>query len=487
MKRKITLFISSCLMAIGAMAENVCISTSTSSLVVDATKGKELKFVYYGAKLTAADLKTVGEFDINGGGYTNFAAYPTYGFNCDKEYALSVVHANGDMALQLQLESSETRADGTTVFKMKDKVQPLYVNVCYRVRPASEIIETWTEITNQEKKAVRLTRFDSGSLLIRRGNVWVSHLYGSWANEGMLCEEPLNAGMLVIENKDGVRNSHTSHGEIMISLDGKPRENSGDVIGAAICYTGNYKLRLNTHDDEFHQLFAGINEEASEYQLAKGETFTTPVQPLTTQRNDDGTVTATMTVVNRYAKGEMATAYSCTMDSQGNVDFQATYTPSGELPPLPCMGNTFTLPKQFTRVEWYGMGPYDTYPDRLEAAHIGLWSSTVDQQYVHYPRPQDSGNHQQTVMVKLTDNKGKGWMITAEDGQHFSFSALPYSIAQLSTTAHDCDLVAEDNVYLNIDAAVMGIGNSSCGPGVLSQYAIAQKPHTLHLRFTKLK
>ena len=284
MRRPIMLFIASCFMALGAMAENVCISTSTSSLVVDATKGKELKFVYYGAKLSAADLKTVGEFDINGGGYTNFAAYPTYGFNCDKEYALSVVHANGDMALQLQLESSETRADGTTVFKMKDKVQPLYVNVCYRVRPASEIIETWTEITNQEKKAVRLTRFDSGSLLIRRGNVWVSHLYGSWANEGMLCEEPLNAGMLVIENKDGVRNSHTSHGEIMISLDGKPRENSGDVIGAAICYTGNYKLRLNTHDDEFHQLFAGINEEASEYQLAKGETFTTPVLALTFSR-----------------------------------------------------------------------------------------------------------------------------------------------------------------------------------------------------------
>ena len=284
MKRPIMLFIASCFMAVGAMAEQVCISTSTTSLVVDATKGKELKFVYYGAKLSAADLKTVGEFDINGGGYTNFAAYPAYGFNCDKEYALSVVHANGDMALQLQLESSETRNDGTRVFKMKDKVQPLYVNVCYRVRPQSEIIETWTEITNQEKKAVRLTRFDSGSLLIRRGNVWVSHLYGSWANEGMLCEEPLNAGMLVIENKDGVRNSHTSHGEIMISLDGKPRENSGDVIGAAICYTGNYKLRLNTHDDEFHQLFAGINEEASEYNLAKGETFVTPVLALTFSR-----------------------------------------------------------------------------------------------------------------------------------------------------------------------------------------------------------
>ncbi|MDD7029784.1 MAG: hypothetical protein PUI49_09590, partial [Prevotellaceae bacterium] len=60
MKRPSMLFFSSCVMALGSMAENVCISTSTSSLVVDATKGKELKFVYYGAKLSGADLKTVG-------------------------------------------------------------------------------------------------------------------------------------------------------------------------------------------------------------------------------------------------------------------------------------------------------------------------------------------------------------------------------------------------------------------------------------------
>ena len=77
-------------------------------------------------------------------------------------------------------------------------------------------------------------------------------------------------------------------------------------------------------------------------------------------------------------------------------------------------------------------------------------------------------------------------MTTAEDAQPFSFSALPYSIAQLSTTAHDCDLETGNNVYLNIDAAVMGIGNSSCGPGVLTKYTIPQKQHTLHLRFTKL-
>ena len=282
-RKRLTTLVVSCIAAFGLQAENVNISTKTTSLVVDATKGQDLRFMYYGAKLSDKDIATHCETGGWKGQWNHFSAYPAYGVNCDQEYALSVVHANGDMALELRVDGVERQGD-VTVFKMKDKVQPFYVNVCYRTRPESEVIETWTEISHQEKKPVRLTRFDSGSLPIRRGDVWVSHLYGSWANEGQLCEEPLNAGMIVVENKDGVRNSHTSHGEVMISLDGKPRENCGDVIGAAICYTGNYKLRINTHDDEYHQLFAGINEEASEYYLAKGEVFKTPVLALTFSR-----------------------------------------------------------------------------------------------------------------------------------------------------------------------------------------------------------
>ena len=174
------------------------------------------------------------------------------------------------------------------------------------------------------------------------------------------------------------------------------------------------------------------------------------------------------------------------MDAEGSVDFHATYTPEGSLPPLPCMGNTLVLPAGMQQLSWYGMGMQDTYPDRLEAAWIGRWNSTVGEQYVHYARPQDSGNHEQTAEVTITDNKGRGWTVTAEGGKPFSFSALPYSIKQLSTTAHDCDLAKEDNTYLNIDAAVMGLGNSSCGPGVLTKYSIAQKPYELHVRFTRI-
>lgn len=209
------------------------------------------------------------------------------------------------------------------------------------------------------------------------------------------------------------------------------------------------------------------------------------VKPLSSKRNADGTVTVAVTQECKYVNGKITADYVYTMDASGSVDFKAVYTPEGQLPPLPCVGNTFVLDKDMTQLSWYGMGLQDSYVDRLEATSIGRWTSSVPQEYVHYPRPQSSGNHEQTVTLSLTTAKGKGYTVTTADGKPFSFSALPYSEAQLSTVAHDCDLQAEDNVYLNIDARMMGLGNSSCGPGVLTKYSVPQEPHTLHLMFTR--
>lgn len=209
------------------------------------------------------------------------------------------------------------------------------------------------------------------------------------------------------------------------------------------------------------------------------------VKPLSSKRNVDGTVTVAVTQECRYVNGKITADYLYTMDASGSVDFKVVYTPEGQLPPLPCVGNTFVLDKDMTQLSWYGRGLQDSYVDRLEATSIGRWTSSVPQEYVHYPRPQSSGNHEQTVTLSLTTAKGKGYTVTTADGKPFSFSALPYSEAQLSTVAHDCDLQAEDNVYLNIDARMMGLGNSSCGPGVLTKYSVPQEPHTLHLMFTR--
>ena len=263
-----------------ASAAQIRITTPGTELVLSGEQGKELKVLYFGSRLSDADFT-----NLTAAGAAWYDAYPAYGFNCASEAAVGVTHADGNMSTVLKVESvtSSEVVDNavTTRIVMKDEIYPFYVTVCYKAYQDVDMIETWSEITSLEKKPVTLTRFDSGSLPIRYGDVWISHLHGTWANEGRLSQEPLDRGMLTIKNKDGARNSHTDHAEVMFSLDGKPQENAGRVIGAALCYSGNYELRIDTRDTDYHQFFAGINPDNSAYVLEPKELFVTPELALT--------------------------------------------------------------------------------------------------------------------------------------------------------------------------------------------------------------
>lgn len=261
------------------MAAQVRVTSPGTELLLDAQAGKELKVIYFGARLADADL-----LSVSAAGTCGCNAYPAYGMQCPSEAALGVTHSDGSLATELLVETvSQSIENGAQItrVRLKDTVYPFYVTICWRAYQDVDMIETWTEIENLEKKPVTLTRFDSGFLPVRRGEVWLSHLTGTWANEGRLVQEPLNAGVKLIKNKDGVRNSHTSHAEVMFSLDGKPQENTGRVIGAALCYSGNYELRIDTGDTDWHQFFAGINPDNSSYTIAPKEVFRTPELALT--------------------------------------------------------------------------------------------------------------------------------------------------------------------------------------------------------------
>ena len=256
-------------------AEQVTIQTKNTTMVLNVDEGRQPQYVYYGAKLSDYDL---AQLQPPRGGRMD--AYPAYGMNCPAEAAIAMRHADGNMSTALYATGKVEYEGNITRIPMKDPVYPITVNLCYLVYPEEDMIETWTEIRSDEAKPVTLTQFASCSLPIRRGNVWLSSFYGSWGNEAILCEEPLTPGEKIIKNKDGVRNAHTSHGEVMFSLDGKGQENAGDVIGAAIVYSGNYLLKVETDDTDFHYFFAGINPDNSEYHLKKGEIFSTPAVAL---------------------------------------------------------------------------------------------------------------------------------------------------------------------------------------------------------------
>lgn len=263
--------------------QDVLISTKNTSLLLLAKKGEPLKFAYYGDRIAGDE---VGEVWKAGIAYDRHA-YPSFNSWCPEECAILVQHADGDISLDLVVKDvkREPTSDGELVtVNTGDTVYPFDVKVCYRSHTASDVIETWTEITHREKKNdVILKQFASAYLPLRAGNVWLSHFHGTWGNEFGMYEQPLTAGMMVIKNRDGVRNGLNDHAEIMLSLDGQPRENQGRVIGAALCWSGNYKLRIDTDVDgkHIHHIFAGIDETASEYYLKAGETFVTPELALT--------------------------------------------------------------------------------------------------------------------------------------------------------------------------------------------------------------
>ncbi len=272
---KQSILILSMMTALAAQADYVHITTPNTSMVIDANVGQPAKFVYYGDKLTGNDLST-----MSNAGAPWRDAYPTFGLTSGQETAMSVTHADGNITLMPAVTGVETatEADGATVttIKMTDTYYPFDVNLKYRAYPDEDVIEAWTEVTNREKGTVTLTEFASAYMPLRYGPVWMSQFYGTWANEARLEEAPLPHGMKVIKNKDGARNAHTSRGEVMFSLDGAPQENSGRTIGAALCYTGNYELRVDTDDSNYHHFFAGISPDNSAYHLSKGETFVTP-------------------------------------------------------------------------------------------------------------------------------------------------------------------------------------------------------------------
>ena len=186
---------------------------------------------------------------------------------------------------------------------------------------------------------------------------------------------------------------------------------------------------------------------------------------------------------SRVPAGGCSVTTVWTVHGDGTLDLDNQFAPFGTLPLLPRIGIVLQLSEKLETIQWSGRGPWENYPDRKASADLGVWNSTVTGQYVPYVRPQDNGNKEEANWVKLTDANGNGMKIIARENP-FSFSALHYSAVDLAGTRHSFDLKPRPQVFLSLDAAMSGLGNSSCGPGVLQRYAVSPfKEYHLSLRF----
>jgi len=168
--------------------------------------------------------------------------------------------------------------------------------------------------------------------------------------------------------------------------------------------------------------------------------------------------------------------YTYTIYGSGDALIDTHVVPSDGLPPLPRVGLQMRLPEVYDHFAWYGRGPHESYADRKLSADVGVYRGSVDEQYVPYVMPQENGNKTEVRWAALTNAAGHGLFVAGGlgDGEApwLNVSAHHFSTEDLTEAKHTYELKKRDEVILNLDYAQGGLGNGSCGPGVLPQYLL---------------
>ena len=171
-----------------------------------------------------------------------------------------------------------------------------------------------------------------------------------------------------------------------------------------------------------------------------------------------------------------------TIFPDGSIESESAITSNKPNLTLAKLGYTVRLPKALNLLNYYGRGTIDNYPDRKTGQMIGIYEQQdVEDEFVAFPKPQDTGNHQDTRWLSLAGNGGQdalyGALFVAKD--KMSFSALPWSDNTIAMANHPHELPQSDYTYLHLDMAITGLGGNSCGQGgPLQRDRVMATPHT---------
>ena len=201
-----------------------------------------------------------------------------------------------------------------------------------------------------------------------------------------------------------------------------------------------------------------------------------------------GKVTVTFKYDIQGLQNEKIAGYSSVYSISGSGDILVKNSfskISSKIPELPRMGMQMQLSADLNNLRWLGRGPHENYCDRNTSAEVGLYESTVGDQYTPYIRPQENGYKTDTRWLTLTDENGNGVLVCGEPV--ICFAALhnihddfesPGNIAiyrkdAKTANTHTINVKPRDLVNLNVDLGQMGVGgDDSWGAEIHRQYRL---------------
>ena len=166
-----------------------------------------------------------------------------------------------------------------------------------------------------------------------------------------------------------------------------------------------------------------------------------------------------------------------TVFPDGSIQVEAAINSNNPQLILPRLGYVMNVPSAMDNFCYYGRGPIDNYPDRKTSQNVGIYHNKVAKEFENFPKPQDTGNHQDTRWCQLTTDGGQGVLFVGRNPM--SVSVLPWTAQELATANHPHELPASSGNWLHLDVAITGLGGNSCGQGGPLEYdRVKAGPHT---------
>lgn len=276
---------------------------SKMSYCIKLSKFNDLMHIYWGKRISFNDLEfqyiertspTVYEDTLNPD-YSLEAIpleYPFYGTSDLREPAIIVELSDGSSVIEPRyishkIYNEKPRISGlpaiytnkddeavTLEILLKDAKVGLELILYYTVFEESNVICRNVKILNCSNQDVYLKKVSSVSMDFLSDNYKYMHLYGAHIKEKQVEYCDVHKGVQGFESRRGLSGHYEN--PFMAIMDKTATEDSGNVFGFALLYSGNHSFMIESDNHELMRVQAGINSFNFKWKLEPTESFSSP-------------------------------------------------------------------------------------------------------------------------------------------------------------------------------------------------------------------
>ncbi len=206
--------------------------------------------------------------------------------------AVSLMHANGETLLNLQVESwsisrgkaslpglpslyaDDPKEANTLQFTLCDRLSGLRVKALYSLFEKSGVVTRSLVVENACAQPVLLKGILSATVPFWRSDMDVLHLKGSWARERSVIRTPAGKGEYGFRSQRGA-SGHEENPFIAVA-ERNTDEFSGGVWSMNLVYSGSFSASCAVDSMDHLRMGIGLNPDVFSWKLMPGETFASP-------------------------------------------------------------------------------------------------------------------------------------------------------------------------------------------------------------------